>query len=143
MLSRGQRTLTLLFQLAFLSDWLSNVAFLFIKVTFFIIYWNIFKPSRWLRIGIVGGFLTFVIVYIPFIIASLVGAAPKPGHTWFQTYTEPRPDIIGIKLSIPIAAWRLVSDIYIIVLPISGVLQLQLSWQKKLGLSMCFMAGVG
>ena len=134
--------LNLPFQIEFLSDWLCNVAYLFIKMTFFIIYWNIFKPSRWLRIGIIGGALTCSIVYIAFIIASLVGAAPKPGKTWFQTYTEPRVDI-GVKLSIPLAAWALVSDIYIIVLPISGVLQLQLSWKRKLGLSMCFMAGIG
>ncbi|KAG6990990.1 hypothetical protein G7Y79_00059g091750 [Physcia stellaris] len=130
------------FKLAFLSDWMCNVAYLFVKITFFIIYWNIFKPFHWLRIGIIGGAVTFAIVYVAFIVASLVGAAPRPGRTWFQAYTEPN-DGIGKKLSLPLAAWALVSDIYIIILPICGVLQLQLSRQKKFGLSMCFMAGIG
>jgi len=134
--------LTILSQLGFLSDWLCNVAYIFVKLTFFILYWNIFKSFRWLRLGIIGGAVTLVIVYTAFIIASLVGAAPPPGRTWLEAYTTSHSNI-GKKLSVPLAAWALVSDVYIIVLPITGVLRLQLSRQKKLSLSMCFMAGIG
>ena len=35
--------------LGFLSDWLCNVAYIFVKPTFFILYWDIFKPFRWFR----------------------------------------------------------------------------------------------
>ena len=129
-------------QLSFLSDWLCNVAYVFVKLTFFILYWNIFYPFRWLKFGIVGGAAVVVSVYSAFTIASFVGAIPPPGHSWLENWETSR-DSIGKRLSIPLAILALVSDIYIIILPISGVLRLQLSRKRKFGLSMLFMAGTG
>ena len=129
-------------ELGFLSDWTANVASVFIKLTFFILYWNVFYPFRWLRFGIIGGAAGFVSAYTAFIIASLVGATPPPGHSWLENSEKPR-NRIAQRLSIPLAALALVSDVYILILPISGVLRLQLSRKRKFGLSMLFMAGVG
>lgn len=129
-------------QLGFVSDWLCNVAYIFVKLTFFILYWNIFKPFRWLKFGIIGGAAIVVIVYTAFIIASLVGAIPPPGSSWLGNWEKSR-DSIGERLSIPLAVLALVTDVYILILPISGVLRLQLSRKRKFGLSMLFMAGIG
>ena len=129
-------------QLSFVSDWLCNVAYVFVKLTFFILYWNIFHPFRWLRFGIICGAAILVSVYGAFTIASLVGAIPPPGRSWLDNCETSR-DSIGKRLSIPLAILALVSDVYIIILPISGVLRLQLSRKRKVGLSMLFMAGIG
>ena len=129
-------------QLGFLSDWLHNIAYIFVKLTFFILYWNIFKPFRYLKFGIIGGAAIVVSVYSAFTIASFVGAIPPPGRSWLETYETSR-DSIGKRLSVPLAILALVSDVYILILPISGVLRLQLSRKRKFGLSMLFMAGMG
>lgn len=129
-------------QLSFVSDWLCNVAYVFVKLTFFIHYWNIFHPFRWLRFSIIGGAAIVVSVYGAFTTASLVGAIPSPGRSWLDSWETSR-DSISKRLSIPLAILTLVSDIYIIILPISGVLRLQLSRKRKFGLSTLFMAGIG
>ena len=48
---------------------------------------------------------------------------------------------MSLRLSIPLAAWAIISDVFILLLPISGVLRLQLSPKKKFGLLMMFMTG--
>ncbi|KAL8754751.1 MAG: hypothetical protein Q9199_004122 [Rusavskia elegans] len=55
-------------KLSYVSSWLSNVANIFIKLTFFILYWSIFYPFRWLRYGILGGAAVVTGVYAAFII---------------------------------------------------------------------------
>ena len=129
-------------QLAFVSDWFSNIAYIFVKLTFFILYWNIFKPFHWLKIGIIGGAAVVTCVYTAFTLASLIGATPRPGQTWLENSDSPNCNIC-IKLTVPLAAWALVSDVYILLLPISGVLRLQLSPKRKFALLMVFMTGIG
>lgn len=125
-------------QLSYISDWFANVAYIYVKLTFFILYWNIFKPFRWLKFGILGGAVIITGLYIGFTLASLIGGSPRPGQSWRQS-----SNAIGIRLSVPLAAWTLVSDVFILILPISGVLRLKLSPKRKLGLSMIFMTGIG
>lgn len=127
--------------MAYVSSWLCNVAYIFVKLTFFILYWNIFKPFQWLKIGIIGGGIVVIGVYAGCTLAILIQITPRPGQSWLE------PSLISndtkMPLSVPLAAWALVSDVYILVLPISGVLRLQLSPKKKLALSAVFMAGFG
>lgn len=50
---------------------------------------------------------------------------------------------MSLRLSIPLAAWAIISDVFILLLPIPGVLRLQLSPKKRFGLLMVFMTGFG
>ncbi|CAD6593000.1 MAG: hypothetical protein ASARMPREDX12_006648 [Alectoria sarmentosa] len=129
-------------KLGFISDWFCNVAYIFVKITFFILYWNIFKPFRWLKFSIVGGAIVVSGVYIAFTLANLIGATPRAGQTWLESTGSWHYEI-GVKISIPLAAWSLVSDVFILLLPISGVLRLQLSLKKRLVLLAVFMTGFG
>lgn len=129
-------------QLVFISDWLINVAYTFVKLTYFILYWNIFKPFRWLKLGIIGGAVVIIGIYIACTIAKLIEGAPSPGHTWRETSFASH-NSIGQRLSVPLAAWGVVSDVFILLLPISGVLRLQLSPKKRFALLMVFMTGIG
>ena len=130
------------FKLAYLSDWFCNVAYIFVKITFFILYWNIFKPFRWLKFSIIGGAIVVTGVYTACTLASLIGATPRAGQSWIASSASSRA-AIGIRISIPLAAWALASDVFILLLPISGVLRLQLSPKKRFGLLMVFMTGIG
>ncbi len=105
-------------------------------------YWNIFKPFRWLKFGIIGGAVVIVGVYTGCTLAIMISATPRAGQTWLESSQTARNET-GIRLSVPLAAWAMVSDVFILLLPISGVLRLQLSPKKKLALSMVFMTGIG
>ena len=125
-----------------MAAWLSNVAYIFVKLTFFILYWNIFKPFRWLKFGIIGGVVGFIGFYFITTIIFLVEDAPRPGQSWIESATTFQ-NRTSQRLSVPLGAWGVVSDIFILLLPISGVLRLQLSSKKRFALIMVFMTGLG
>jgi len=95
-----------------------------------------------LKFGIIGGAVVIVAVYTAFILASMIGATPRAGQTWLESSQTSR-NSTGKTLSVPLAAWALVSDVFILLLPISGVLRLQLSPKKRFALLMVFMTGIG
>ena len=72
----------------------------------------------------------------------MVREAPPPGHTWQEKAMLSQNDI-SQRLVVPLGAWGVVSDVFILLLPISGVLRLQLSPKKRCALIMVFMTGVG
>ena len=72
----------------------------------------------------------------------MVGDVPRPGQSWIESATE-SPDGASKRLSVPLGAWGVVSDVFILLLPISGVLRLQLSPKKRFALIMVFMTGLG
>ena len=129
-------------QLNYLSGCVANIGFTFVKLTFFILYWSIFHPFRWLKYAIVGGAFVVVSVYVACILVMMIEGAPPPGQTWHDT-SEVSRLLIGQKLTVPLAAWSLASDVFLLLLPISGVLRLQLSQKKKYALLMVFMTGLG
>ncbi|KAL9601447.1 MAG: hypothetical protein Q9219_002513 [cf. Caloplaca sp. 3 TL-2023] len=108
-------------------------------MSLFILYWNIFKPFRWLKFGItIGGFVVTA-VYVGFILTFLIEATPRPGEDWLVAYDCK----ICENKQVPLAAWGLATDIYLLLLPISGVLQLALPPRRKIWLVAVFMTGLG
>ena len=69
----------------------------------------------------------------------LISDTPRPGQTWLEK-TE---NSASLKSALPLAIFALVTDLYILLLPISGVMRLRLSHQKRLALVMVFMTGIG
>ena len=66
------------------------------------------------------------LTYTAFGIAQFVFETPRPEETWLEHFMSP---IVfdGKLLAIPISAIGLAIDVYVIVLPILGVMRLQLS----------------
>ncbi|KAL8942173.1 MAG: hypothetical protein Q9216_001820 [Gyalolechia sp. 2 TL-2023] len=123
-------------------NWELNVATVFVKITFFILYWTIFRPFQWMKLGILGGGVIVTGVHAGLTLYILISASPRRGQTWLEKATEPQ-ESAGLKLSVPLAAWTLATDLYIFLLPISGVLRLQLSRKKRFALLMVFTTGLG
>lgn len=121
------------------------MANIFIKLTFFILYWSIFYPFRWLRYAILGGAAVVTGVYTGFLMYMLISDTPRPGQTWLEKAQEKRERGTsgGVRSAMPIAVWCLVTDIYILLLPISGVARLQLSRKKRIALLTVFMTAIG
>ncbi|KAL8658966.1 MAG: hypothetical protein Q9202_007346 [Teloschistes flavicans] len=108
-----------------------------IDSTFFILYWSIFKPSRWLRFGIIGGAIVILTVLAALGLAVIILETPTlQGQRLDKSSVD-----VNRKLAIAWAVWGLVSDLYILVLPISGVMSLRLSPRKKIAVSLVFGSG--
>ena len=79
--------------------------------------------------------------YYGAVIAQIILCSPAPGETWIEHLFSEAGEKAA-KLAIPIGAVGLAADTYILVLPIVGVLQLQLSSRKKLGTCLIFLTGL-
>ncbi|KAL8721474.1 MAG: hypothetical protein Q9225_001853 [Loekoesia sp. 1 TL-2023] len=64
--------------------WLDSVPYIFIKLTFFILYWSVFKPFHALKISILIGGIIVTSVYVGMTIARLVDATPRARETWLE-----------------------------------------------------------
>ena len=114
---------------------------LFTKVTFFLMYLNIFRPLRWMRIcAYIGAVLTSSF-YLGMFLAQLILRTPRHGETWFSHTQATNVTQSSLALSVPQSVVGLVIDLYILVLPVFAVSQLQLPRRRKIGISLVFMTG--
>lgn len=106
-----------------------------------ILYLQIFGPMRWMRACCYFGLFFMTGFYIPFWIVQMYDTTPAPGETWQQNFADPR-FARTVTLSLPLGCVSLVSDVYIYVLPILGVSQLQMSRRRKFEVALVFMTGL-
>ena len=116
-------------------------ALLFTKLTFFLLYFQVFRPLRWLRISAYLGAVLTCAFYGAATIAQIVFEVPKHGETWLE-YALSGKSNKGTTLSIPLAAVGLGIDIVLLVMPIAAVVGLQLPKKRKMGIIFIFMFGI-
>ncbi|PQE12378.1 integral membrane PTH11 protein [Rutstroemia sp. NJR-2017a BVV2] len=125
----------------FVVNFFTTLVWPFAKLSFFILYHQLFYPNVWLRRLIYLGAYVNVGFYFGVLVGTLYYTAPHPGESWEETYLSPR--YAGIfNMTIPIAAGSLFLDIYIFLLPIFGIWNLQLTTKKKLGIMIVFGTGL-
>jgi len=127
-------------KISYLSNWFPNLVWLAVKVTFYLLYLQIFRPNKNLVKFIWAGIIVTSLFYVSITIPQLYWASPRPGQSWL----DPLEDGSTIKtqaLALPIAGFNLGSDIYIFVLPLWGVRNLHMSKKKKLGVVLMFATG--
>ncbi|KAL8713518.1 MAG: hypothetical protein Q9220_002380 [cf. Caloplaca sp. 1 TL-2023] len=118
----------------------------FVKLSLFVLYVQIFRPLRWLCFLAWAGAVLTGLLYFATSIAFAVLCAPSGGHSAFNyltayrssrclSATNPLVTIIGVL--------SLVSDIYLVILPLPAVWKLQLPFRRKLGVSAMFLTGIG
>lgn len=57
---------------------------LFIKISFFIIFLDIFRCMRWMKICSYVGMILTSATYLAAIIGAFILSTPRPGQTWAQ-----------------------------------------------------------
>ena len=126
--------------MTYVRQWSFFTSLICIKVSFFILYWTIFRPFRLLRYGVMAGGVIVPVVYLAFLLANMIDGTPRSGETWFNSVVRCK---ICFNIMVPVTAWGVVSDTYILILPIFGIMRLQLSLKEKVGVLMLFMTGLG
>ena len=114
---------------------------LFIKLTFFLLYMQVFQPMRWLRISSYVNAIALCAFYGACTVAQIIFATPRPSETW-SSHLMSSENAKGYILSVPLSAVGLFFDIVILVLPIAGTMQLQLPTRRKIGLTLIFLTGL-
>ena len=112
----------------------------FTKLSLFLLYLSLFRPKPTTRILIYIGITAISMMYSVTTITEAVLCIPLPGHSWISTvYT--RKCINTKTIGYVAGSFNVVSDLYLLVLPLPIVWSLQLPLRKKIGLSAIFMSG--
>lgn len=114
---------------------------LFTKLTFFLFYFQVFRPLRWLRVSVYIGATLTCAFYGAATITQIVFEAPSPGQTWLEVALSKRSTKPNI-LAIPLAAVGLGIDIVLLILPIVAVASLHLPTKRKIGVMFIFTFGI-
>lgn len=107
------------------------------KFTFSLLYLQIFRPMRWLRICIYLGATLFTVFYWSLSIALFILSSLRPGETCAEVQVSSRL-IDTTKLAIPVAAGGLVVDVWLFILPLVAIYKLQLHTTRKIRLTVIF-----
>ncbi|KAF2261907.1 hypothetical protein CC78DRAFT_607068 [Lojkania enalia] len=124
----------------YLVTFLTPLVFLFLKMSFFILYLQLFSQEHKIRIVCWIGLVATAVTYT--IISILVGvfATPGKGETWFshQTSENMKRDL---AMSVPQSIIGLVFDLIILAVPIFAVSGLTMSLKRKIGVLLIFLSG--
>ncbi|MCJ1471444.1 hypothetical protein MMC13_000083 [Lambiella insularis] len=115
--------------------------FMMIKLSLLMLYLHIFYPKVILRYCIYAGMIINSLFYTGCLGAAAASWTPSSGEPWFETSFSSAYRT-SITLGIVQSVFNVVSDLYLLFLPLWGVSQLQLSFKKKIGVSAIFMTGV-
>ncbi|PWY93004.1 hypothetical protein BO94DRAFT_358235 [Aspergillus sclerotioniger CBS 115572] len=127
--------------ISYFSNWETAIVWPVVKTTFFLLYLDMFRTIRWQRYAIYLGLFVNWGFYLAVLIASLYYISPAPGQSWQASFVSTRYNH-SLYISIPIAVGSLVLDLYILLLPMAPIWNLQLKMSKKLGVMAVFATGL-
>lgn len=120
---------------------LAPLTLLFTKLTFFLLYLQVFRPLRWLRICVYIGAPLTCSFYAAVSIVQIILTTPRPGDTWLDQSLSGR-SLKATVLAVPLAAVGLAIDIALLIIPIVAVVGLQLPTKRKIGVVLIFTVGI-
>lgn len=115
-------------------------AMIFTKLTFFFMYLQIFRPLKWLRICVYLGAMVTTMFYVATEVFGIVMMTPRKGKAFTTVAASPREAKV-LVLCVPLASVGLGIDVYLLVLPITAVMQLQMPFRRKIGVVLIFLTG--
>lgn len=110
------------------------------KLSFFLLYLQIFRPIKALRLCIYAGALVTAFVHISAMVAFIVFDTPHTGQS-FESQQTPSAIREGKIVCTVLGAAGTAIDWYILVLPIAAVSKLQLGKRRKIGVILVFLTG--
>ena len=109
------------------------------KVSILLFYLQIFRIKMWFRHSC-WALITFVICYLSAIFFVYLFYCKPEAATW--NYTLGGKCVDGWSVDIATGALNIVTDLIILLIPLPILWDLQLSFQRKLGISLVFLVGV-
>lgn len=126
-------------QPGYLWEVLAPPTMLFTKTTFFIMYLDIFHLMRWLKISAYIGGVVTVLFYGSMTVCLFIFSTPRRHETWLEQL-QSSGQHLALAFSVPQSCVGLVIDLCILVLPIVGVIRLQMPTRRKVGVILVFMS---
>ena len=116
----------------------------FIKLSLFVLYLEIFGLIKWLRYGAYTGIVITGLFYFVLIIPYVVLCGPEGGRSQLsylegsssQRCAQSRAEVLTLGIV------NVVSDLYLLALPLPALWSLQMPIRKKLGVAAMILTGL-
>lgn len=118
-----------------------SLAVLFAKLSLFLLYFQIFAISRKTRILIHVGIVSISIFYVGTAITSAVLCMPRPGKGWEEAISAHKCSMSTTRISYLVSIFGVISDFYLLCLPIPVIWRMNMPRKKKVGVCAIFMTG--
>ncbi|KAI9705072.1 MAG: hypothetical protein M1836_006855 [Candelina mexicana] len=120
------------------------LAMIFTKLTFFLMYLQLFQPLIWLRICVYIGATITTLLYAATAISQAVVFRPRKLQSFAAAPLLQKPGQARISqvMALLLACVGLSTDLYLLIVPITAVLQLQLPLRRKVGVVLMFSTGL-
>ena len=112
----------------------------FTKLSLFLLYMRIFSCDRKMKYIIYFGVAANLVFTIIITAMQAVFTIPWRGETWLDPKHLARVEHSSV-LAVPVGIFGVISDIYLLILPIPTTLKLNLPLRKRLGVIAIFMIG--
>lgn len=114
----------------------------FVKLSLFILYLHLFGVKHRIRILIYAGIGSIFMVYTGILIGYGVFCIPRSGMSWSEAIKDPRCHVHTPSIQYIVGIFGVLSDFYILGLPIPVILRLQVPRKERIGLFALFMTGL-
>ena len=131
----------LTFQLVVVSNGLYGPVISIVKLALFILNLYIISSLRWLRILVYLGATLKILFYFACTIALAALGSPHNGQNYLEV-AKGRDGARSKTLGVVQGVGNVVSDFYLLIVPLPAVWGLQLPLKKRLGISAIFGTGL-
>ncbi|KAI1475540.1 hypothetical protein F4774DRAFT_276503 [Daldinia eschscholtzii] len=115
-----------------------------IKVAFLTFYLRLFSPVTYVRYMVLAGMALVITFCVVFVIVDLVACAPWPSEhgDWIAPSLIDRCSRISVPLITAAAYFTVITDFYVLLIPLHQIPTLGLSPRRKVGVSIIFLTGL-
>lgn len=112
-----------------------------IKLSLFLMYLRLFEVLKWFKRLVWAGILCTGLFYISTSVAKIVLCAPRGGETYVIAFSKAQ---CGSTKQIGVVAgvFNIISDLYLLLIPMPAVWNLNTSKRNRLGILACFLTGI-
>lgn len=111
------------------------------KLSLFLLYYRLFSQYRWMRNLIYIGMGVIAANYFATVIVFGYLCIPRRGHGWIETFLHPRCQKQFIVISYFRGPFNVLSDVYLLLLPLPAVWHLNMPLRKRIGIAGIFLTG--
>lgn len=118
-----------------------SVTIFLVKAKIFLMLFHIFYLLRWMRYCVWFGIIFAALFYSSGVIVPFIMCGPYRGRDWLeasQTTRCMRLENYGLATGVV----NILSDFYLLIIPIPAIWSLQMPTRKKVGVCAMFMTGL-
>lgn len=117
-------------------------AAMLVKLTILALYFRLFKPSHSAHHTILFGCVIVTTFYLTNIVVLLALCVPRGGETWLSKVSSGTCPTAQVRIANAQGIFGLLSDLFILAIPLWQVSRLSLAPKHKAGVMIVFLTGL-